>query len=147
MTSKQVRFLVVEDEPVSRAVLTRILSAFGECDAVADGEEALTHVANSYADKLPYDLILLDISLPGTDGQEVLNRIRDMEEDLNLAPEKGVKVIITTGHDDEETIFAAHVSGCHAYLVKPISKNQIMTELANLGLVDGARLETPEPRR
>ncbi|HLF76941.1 MAG TPA: response regulator [Dehalococcoidia bacterium] len=63
--------LVIEDEPVIRALISASLAGSCEVDSVADGQGALDSVAR----RLP-DLILLDVGLPGMNGTEVLRRLR-----------------------------------------------------------------------
>lgn len=127
------RILIVEDEETSRMLLSRIVGEFSECDQAADGQSGLAKVRSSLDDKRPYDLIFLDIMMPNMDGQSLLAAIRDLEGERGVPPQAGVPVIMTTALDDEENVMSAHVSGCRAYLVKPLSKTKILQEVRALG--------------
>ncbi len=67
------RVLVVEDEPVARRGLRRVLSAMARVATVAEcanGADAMARIAES-----PYDLVVLDVQMPGIDGLEVMKRL------------------------------------------------------------------------
>ncbi|MCB0330011.1 MAG: response regulator [Bdellovibrionales bacterium] len=127
------RSLVVEDDFVSRRLLQRILSAFGESDVAVNGEEALAAFESALSDNQPYEVICLDINLPGLDGQEVLKAIRARERELGIEGLDGVKIIMTTGRDDKESILTAFREGCEAYIKKPFSRGDIISKLGDLG--------------
>lgn len=72
LTSPPIRILVVDDDPVARRVLTGALqTAFGKPDCADSGEAALALVNDR-----PYEVIFLDVHMPGLDGFEVCSRIR-----------------------------------------------------------------------
>ena len=76
------RVLIVEDDFVARRVLKEILSPYGECDIVVDGEEAVQAFRLAWEDEEPYDLICMDIMMPNVDGHESLKRIRLIEQEM-----------------------------------------------------------------
>ena len=83
------RLLVVDDTEYNRDVLTRRLERRGyEVEAVEDGQAALDAVASQ-----SYDLVLLDIMMPGIDGYAVLERLRANHDALELP------VIMVTAKD------------------------------------------------
>jgi CheY-like chemotaxis protein len=66
------RVLIVDDHPINRRLPALLLGEHGwECSEAADGEEALRKLAT-----MPYDVVLLDLGLPGLSGYEVCRRIR-----------------------------------------------------------------------
>lgn len=83
----------------------------------------------------PYDLICLDIMMPGMDGHGTLDAIRRIESEQGIAGLESVKVIITTALDDAINVMGAFRSGCEACLVKPIEKKNLLEELEKLGYV------------
>lgn len=103
------RVALVEDNPDNRLLVQALLKGHFEVDEYATGAAAL----EAFAEALP-DVILLDISLPGMDGTEVLDRLR-------ARPEwSGVPVIALTAHamrGDRERLLTL---GFDAYLAKPI---------------------------
>ena len=103
------RIAVVEDNPDNRLLVQAILDGTYEVVEYEDGPSALIGLKGDRP-----DLVLLDVSLPGMDGVEVLREIRD-DEDLADLP-----VVALTAHamaGDREKYLAA---GFDAYLGKPI---------------------------
>ncbi len=127
--------LIVEDDFISRRLLQRLLSSYGTCDIAVNGREALEAISLGWEEKTPYDLICLDICMPGMDGQEALKAIRQREASLGIGGLRGVKVIITTASSDPSQILKAFNTGCEAYLVKPVEREDLLQHLKSLGLV------------
>ncbi|MGA8051799.1 MAG: response regulator, partial [Burkholderiales bacterium] len=101
------RILVVEDDEVLAAALTRALtqSAYA-VDHVANGEDANLALA---ADT--YDLVVLDLALPGVDGLRVLRRLRDRRS--------RIPVLVLSARDALEDRVAGLDEGADDYLTKP----------------------------
>ncbi len=130
------RILIVDDDITTQELLKEILAPYGRCEIVGDGLEALKAFNSSTDD--PYDLILLDILMPKMDGQEVLKNIRQIENARGVYGFEGIKVIMVTAVPDLDNVKKAHDAYCTSYLVKPISKKKIITELKNLDIVSKA---------
>ena len=105
------RFLIVDDDLVSRETLRDILAPYGECDFAADGQEAIARFARRRSGA-PYDLVCMDILMPNTGGHDALRGIRRMEADHGLAGSDGVKVIMTTAVRDSQHCLQAFREGC-----------------------------------
>ncbi|QEM67996.1 response regulator [Geobacter sp. FeAm09] len=128
--------LIVEDDFISRRILKELLSKHFDCDIAINGEEAVTSFQLAHEGKHPYDLICMDIMMPGVNGQEALRRIREVERSLRVPAHLEAKVIMTTALDDPKTVVQAfYQGGATAYLVKPIGKQKLMNELRTLGLL------------
>jgi two-component system chemotaxis response regulator CheY len=128
--------LIVEDDFISRRILKELLSSYCECDIAVNGEEAVTSFLMAHESKRPYELICMDIMMPDVDGNEALKRIRRIEKDMGVLPGFEVKVIMTTAMDDPKTVINSfYKGGATSYLVKPISKQKLISELRALGLV------------
>ena len=107
------RILVVDDEELVRWTFIQALSDEGyQTDAVATGEEALESFK-----RRKYDLVLLDIKLPGIDGVEVLKRIREID--------KNALVIMITAHGGIESAVQCMKLGAFHYLTKPFDLDEI----------------------
>ena len=119
------RMLVVEDEFLSRNLLTRMIQRYGAVDGAVDGNEALTAVKASYEEGKPYDLIFLDIMMPLKDGQTTLREIRDFEEARGVPPPDCCKVIMVTALGDAKNVMTAFKSQCEGYLTKPYSMESV----------------------
>lgn len=129
------KILIAEDEFISRTLLTEMLSDYGVCHVAANGREAIEAVESSINEER-YDLVCLDIMMPEMDGQEVLSKIRSLEEKQGLTGDDTIKVIMTTALDDSTNIMQAFTKGhCEAYLTKPINKEQLVEHLKELNLI------------
>lgn len=131
------KMLIVEDDFVSRKVLQKLLGHYGECDIAVNGEEAIQAFKLSLESDSTYDLICMDIMMPGIDGQQALQKIRDMERAKGIAETEWVKVIMTTALDDPRNVVESLYKGAAAsYVVKPIDKAKLLEEVRKLGLLD-----------
>jgi DNA-binding response OmpR family regulator len=102
-----VKLLVVEDEEMLRSIVVKGLKKCGYAvDGAGDGEEALELFAVN-----EYDLVVLDLNLPGIDGMEVLRQIRKG----NTA----VKVIILSARSELEDRILGLDDGANDYMIKP----------------------------
>jgi len=131
------RVLIVEDDFLSRNILRDLVSSYGVCDVAVDGEEAIMAYDLAWEDGAPYDLIFMDIQMPGVNGLEAVKRIRAMEKERGIGSEGESKIIMTTALGDPKTVFEAfNQCGATAYVVKPISREKVLTEVRNAGLID-----------
>jgi signal transduction histidine kinase/CheY-like chemotaxis protein len=115
------RVLLAEDDVVNRIVVLDMLEQLGhQADSVNNGVEALEAL-----DRQAYDVVLLDLQMPGLDGYEVTHRIRSV---------KGTQIYIIalTAHalsDDRERCLAA---GMNDYLTKPVRLSELRNALAGV---------------
>ena len=126
--------LIVEDDFTSRLLMQELLQGLGPAHIAVDGQEAVEAVRVALKDGEPYDLICLDIMMPGLDGQQALRVIREMEDERGIGLTKGTKVVMTTGLFDLQSVVSAYQGLCDGYLTKPIHKKQLLDELYRLGL-------------
>ena len=125
--------LIVEDDFLSRKLMLAYLSPLGECDIAANGSEAIEAFMMANDTGKHYDLITLDIMMPEMSGQEVLKRIRRIEEEQGIA---AAKIIMTTALTDANNVMDAFKSQCEGYLVKPIESEKLRRLLRGLNLLD-----------
>lgn len=109
------RILLVEDDERNRLLFAIFLKKIPhQLETAESGEEAL---AKHFAD--PYDLIFMDIEMPGMDGYEATETIREREAEEGLPP---VPIVAVTAHAIKEAEEQCRQSGCTGYLSKPLSK-------------------------
>ena len=130
------KILIAEDDLASRRFLSKFLAQYGEVDLVVDGLEALDAYLMAVKEKIPYDLICLDIMMPKVDGVKVLKAIRDFETKQGVVSEQRVKVIMTTALAETDYVKQAFEIGCEAYAAKPIDTNKLLEVIKKLGLID-----------
>lgn len=129
-----IRSLVVEDEFTSRIILQDYLRRLGDCHVAVNGREAVEACNLALASGCPYDLICMDIHMPGMDGQEAVASIRRLEEAHGLRSSQGARIVMTTADRDVKSVFRAFHLLCDAYIFKPIDARQLQRHLKALGL-------------
>lgn len=127
------KILIAEDDPGSQLVLQRMLSPFGEVQVTKNGREALEAFITGMNQRKPFQLICLDIMMPGLDGLSVLRRIRGIEKGEDVSPDKRVRIIMTTALRDKENVMAAIQGQCDGYIVKPLDQQQVLGRMRELG--------------
>jgi two-component system, chemotaxis family, chemotaxis protein CheY len=127
--------LIVEDDFTSRLVIQEFLRSYGIAHIAVNGQEAVDAVKAALEAKQPYDLICLDIMLPGMDGQQALKEIRALEEARGIFSTDGAKILMTTALNDIQSKIKAFSDLCDGYLTKPIYKDQLIAELQKHKLV------------
>ena len=117
------RILVADDEPFIRSILKTVLESNSfQVDTKPDGTAALEAVQG--ADH--YDLILLDIMMPGATGLEVLKQIRGMEK-LRSTP-----VVILTAKGQDADRQTALTLGANDFLTKPFSPKKLLARIKEI---------------
>jgi len=117
----RMRILFAEDESTIREFVTRGLEEAGYAvDAVADGDEAWLA-----AQTVDYDVVILDVSMPGTDGFEVCRRIR-------ARTGAGPAVLFLTARDAIADRVAGLDLGAEDYLVKPFAFAELLARVRAL---------------
>jgi DNA-binding NarL/FixJ family response regulator len=107
--------VLVDDQPLVRAGLERILSAQEGFDVVAqcaDGEAALAALQTTNA-----DVVLMDVRMRGMDGIEATRRIRELD---------GPPVLVLTTFDDDEVLWGAIEAGAAGFVLKEASAEDLM---------------------
>lgn len=127
--------LIVEDDFSARKLLQMYLYNYADCYIAINGPEAVDAVQEAMEQGQPYELICLDIMMPQMDGLEALKAIRHIEEDYRKYGHKPSKVIMTTALSDPKHVIGSFKMGCESYIVKPIKKDDLLREMAKLGLI------------
>jgi signal transduction histidine kinase/DNA-binding response OmpR family regulator/HPt (histidine-containing phosphotransfer) domain-containing protein len=132
-----VRALVVDDNAVSRTILSENLRQFRvEVDCLASGVLAIEHLEQSKI--TPYDLVLMDWCMPELNGNETTQRIRANPR-IPIQP----KVVMVTAHSREEVILSAEEAYVDAFLTKPVSPSVLLDTC--LSVLGRGRLFKPAP--
>jgi two-component system, chemotaxis family, chemotaxis protein CheY len=127
-----IKCLIVEDDFASRMLLQSYLSDIAVCFVAVNGYECIKAFRDALEAEEPYDLICLDIMMPGMDGRETLKAIRQIEREFGIGGLDGVKVIMVTALGDSKNVMGAFNEGCEAYIVKPIDKNRLYEEIEKM---------------
>lgn len=128
--------LIVEDSPVNKEFLAAIVSPHGDCVAVESGEEAIEEFDKALSSGEKFDLIFMDIILPGIDGLQALEKIRAREDQAGIPEDSVAKVVVTTALDDDQKASRAFFQGrAVSYLTKPFTVSKISGELKKMGFI------------
>lgn len=131
----RIRCLIVDDDRVCRELLRDMIEPIANCDFAYDGTEAVDVVRLAIEDRTPYDLICLDIMMPGMDGHEALSAIRALEAKHGIRGSDGVKVVMTTALRDSQHCIQSFHEGCECYVTKPVDHDQFFEKLRSLNLI------------
>ena len=112
------RILVIEDEPRIAGFLARGLGREGHDVVIAEDGDVGLFLALSE----PVDVVVLDLSLPGRSGLEVLTELRRQRPDL--------PVLMLTGHDDPRSRAACLDAGASGFATKPLVFAEFRREVA-----------------
>lgn len=119
-TSKRV--LLVEDNPLNQKVLGMFITRLNfEHDVASNGQMAI-----DFANEKNYAFILMDIYMPGMDGIEATEKIRESEGRLN---KRRAKIIAITANESDESVKRCYDSGMDDYLVKPFTLDLLKGKL------------------
>ncbi|GGH92756.1 two-component system response regulator NarL [Pseudomonas fluvialis] len=127
-----IRILLVDDHPLMRRGMRDLLAMEDDLQPVGEagtGEEALRLV-----DELDPDLILLDLNMPGMDGLETLQRLREAKVDA--------RIILFTVSDDQSHVLEALRQGADGYLLKDMDPEQLVEQVR--AAANGKLALTPE---
>jgi DNA-binding NarL/FixJ family response regulator len=129
------RVLLVEDHPMFRDGLARMLESVEDVEIVAEagtGEEAV-----QLAEQLKPTIVLMDLNLPKMSGIEAAKRI--------IQKQPNIGILILTMYDDDSSVFAAMRAGARGYLLKEANRNEIIRAIQAVG--DGEAIFSPSIAR
>jgi two-component system invasion response regulator UvrY len=116
-----VRILIVDDHPIVRAGIRRLLAAEPgiELREAANGREAL----NVFRKQQP-ELVILDLNLPGISGLEVLTRLKAVDPDA--------RILVLSMHDDETHVTRALRAGASGYVTKNAPPEELLEAIGRV---------------
>ena len=117
-----IRIVVADDHPIVRGGLVALLSAADDIEVVgeaSDGEMAVRLALES----LP-DLVLMDLRMPGIDGDVATARI--------LSAQPGIRVVVLTTYESDDSILRAIEAGASGYLLKAAPQEEILAGIRSV---------------
>lgn len=126
--------LIVDDCMIARELLMVALERYARADQAEDGYQAIRMVEQALQQDTPYDLICLDLTMPGINGHETLREIRARED--QLTPGSRATVFMITASSSPDDMMEALLSGsCDDFLTKPVMNRTLVELLQKHGLV------------
>lgn len=124
--------LIVDDVEMNREMLAIFLEGVATVVFAESGDQALALVEDALGKGTYFDLICMDISMPGMDGHETLRAIRGLEA---AQPGARAKVFMVTASSSPDDMIEALVTGgCDDYLTKPLMQRNFQELLRKHGL-------------
>lgn len=125
MSPSEMSVLIIDDDPVACEHAKLVLEKIGvSCEAAYSGEEALEMVKLRHARRQPYNLILVDLKMPGMDGIETTREIRRI-----VGHESAI--IIITAYRWDDVLEEAVSAGADSFIAKPLFANNVIEEFRN----------------
>lgn len=127
-----IKVLLADDHGIVREGLRRIIEASSDMEVVAeaaDGRQALLKIRTNRP-----DVAVVDISMPGMDGLEVISQLRILDPDL--------PIIVLTMHEEEQYVVRAIEAGAKGYITKRSAPEQLVKAIRKV--LEGGRYLTAE---
>lgn len=126
--------LIIDDEVVCRKALSQLLIPYAECRICCDGYQGIEAFSEALEAGRSYDVVFLDINMPGMSGHDTLRAMREIEESQGIFGSDAAKVIMATSLADSAHCRQAFREGCEAYLLKPCTEAELLESLKQVGL-------------
>ncbi len=117
-----IRILVADDHPIVRSGIVALLASAADVEVVGEASDGLEAV--SIALQLRPDIVLMDLRMPGIDGDEATARI--------LAAEPGIRIVVLTTYESDESILTAIEAGASGYLLKAAPQEEILAGIRSV---------------
>ena len=129
-SGKSLAILVAEDNEINALLARALLGKLGHRPTmVANGAAAVAAWRAAQAAGTPYDIVLMDVQMPGVDGIEATRQIRAAETEASLRRTPIVALTANAFAEDREACLAA---GMDEFLVKPLDRDRLAAVLADL---------------
>ena len=117
-----IRILVADDHPIVRSGIVALLESAGDLEVVGTASTGLEAV--ELAAQLTPDIVLMDLRMPGIDGDEATARI--------LAASSGIRVLVLTTYETDAGILSAIEAGASGYLLKAAPQEEILAGIRSV---------------
>jgi CheY-like chemotaxis protein len=107
-----VKILIVDDEPEIRRILSVAVRDLGQAEEAANGYEAIGRFVCATSSGFPFDIVFIDVSMPGINGIAAARHMRDMDKN-------GVTIFMVSGV--EVGLKLSQADGIDGYFIKPVS--------------------------
>lgn len=124
------KILIIDDEMAALTKMKVLLSPYGECTLATKGPQALQLCQEAIASQSPFELITIDIHLGEVDGNELLEKISQLESKEQVP---AATKIMVTAQGTAENLVLAHAKGCDAFIVKPVKRDALDQKMLSLG--------------
>lgn len=127
-----IRVVLADDHTIVRAGLKEILADTGDIEVV--GEATNGHEVMARVRELPFDVLVLDMSMPGRSGIELIRQVK--------GEKSGVRILVLSMHSEEQYAVRALKAGASGYLTKESAADQLVAAIRRIA--GGGAYVTPE---
>jgi len=145
MKSSKLSFLIIEDSPVTVAQIMNIAAEITDDIAISrSGERGLSIFESALSTGNSFDILIVDMNLPGMNGKELMEKCRDFEQNFMGCQ---AKIIAMSADPPKSHLSGAVAAGAGCYLKKPITKEKLLSALTKLGFIlEGTETPSPAPK-
>lgn len=141
LSREKLKTLIVDDHPASILLLQEMLTGLCECFVATSGQQALDLFERAFNEGKPFEIVLLDINMPGMSGIELLKELRSKEAAWLHDPDllfrkidprrrKYARIIMQTASENPQDFFDAYLQGkCNGYINKPFDKKELISKI------------------
>lgn len=116
---RTIRIVVIDDHPIVRQGISSLLSNYAEFELVGEADNGRDGL--QIVQKTMPAVVLLDVSLPGESGLDVLRKIREQQPET--------KVLMLTSYEDEDFVIGALKAGANGYILKNVSDDMLVQSI------------------
>jgi CheY-like chemotaxis protein len=124
------KIMIIDDIMMNVLVLKHAVKSFGQVAGFQDVGAGLRALREAYETEDPFDLLFLDILMPGTDGLTVLRQVQEIG--ASHASHARTKVVMVTSQNERQSFREAIQLGAAGYLLKPILPERVREEVRRL---------------
>ncbi len=129
------RILIVERGFNSQEMVKNFFSVIGNCDVAGNVNDAVEDYRMSWISCKPYDLICMGVTISDSDRKQTIERIREIEREMDMTDSDGVRIIMTSSVDDPVAVSEGeYAKGVVAHLYKLENKKSSYENTCILGL-------------
>jgi CheY-like chemotaxis protein len=126
----QMKILIIDDEMAALTKMKALMAPYGEVTLCTNAAQALQLCAKGIKGGIPFELITIDIQLGDADGNELLEKINQLElQERSPAAKK----VMVTASGTKENLVKAYSKGCDGFLVKPVMRDAMEQKMLALG--------------
>ena len=130
-----VKCLVVDDDELGRELISLYLEGVAVCEMAEDGVKAVDMFRDAFEGGQPYDLIILDIVMPGMVGNTAAKEIRLIEKEWGVPIHEGVSIMVLSSLNTPGDVIKSYLSArSAAHLVKPVQPEKLLATLSKMGM-------------
>ncbi|MFZ5425902.1 MAG: response regulator [Thermodesulfobacteriota bacterium] len=128
--------LTVDDDEITQFHLNQLLLPLGRNRMAYSGEDAIARVEESIASGDGFDVILMDVIMPGIDGLKTVSEIVRLFNEKRIPLERRPKIVMLSSVEERETqIDALYACGADHYIMKPVDEEVLLGALKELGVI------------